>query len=116
MTSRDGVSKATAMPATPAWPPRSLPRLFVREPLASGIALTQYSDVEYALDLVRDMPRRVDDLTPATDQRLEVPHDGRELDVDDMVLELARVESHEVQDVGDEREQNAELRHVRCLV
>lgn len=24
------------MPATPAWPPRSLPRLFVRQPLASG--------------------------------------------------------------------------------
>ena len=24
------------MPATPAWPPRSLPRLFVREPLADG--------------------------------------------------------------------------------
>src|SRR3712207_1608690 len=24
------------MPATPAWPPRSLPRLYVREPLAEG--------------------------------------------------------------------------------
>src|SRR5574338_1254438 len=24
------------MPATPAWPPRSLPRLFVREPLGEG--------------------------------------------------------------------------------
>ena len=24
------------MPATPAWPPRSLPRLYVREPLAKG--------------------------------------------------------------------------------
>jgi len=25
------------MPATPAWPPKSLPRLFVREPLAAGV-------------------------------------------------------------------------------
>ena len=25
------------MPATPAWPPKSLPRLFVREPLADGV-------------------------------------------------------------------------------
>jgi 16S rRNA (uracil1498-N3)-methyltransferase len=25
------------MPATPAWPPRSLPRLFVRQPLAEGV-------------------------------------------------------------------------------
>ena len=24
------------MPATPAWPPKSLPRLFVREPLGGG--------------------------------------------------------------------------------
>ena len=24
------------MPATPAWPPKSLPRLFVREPLCAG--------------------------------------------------------------------------------
>ena len=28
------------MPATPAWPPSSLPRLFVAEPLAEGAALT----------------------------------------------------------------------------
>ena len=28
------------MPATPAWPPRSLPRLFVREPLMPGAILT----------------------------------------------------------------------------
>jgi 16S rRNA (uracil1498-N3)-methyltransferase len=28
------------MPATPAWPPRSLPRLFVREPLAEGAIVT----------------------------------------------------------------------------
>ena len=28
------------MPATPAWPPESLPRLFVDEPLASGSTLT----------------------------------------------------------------------------
>jgi 16S rRNA (uracil1498-N3)-methyltransferase len=28
------------MPATPAWPPRSLPRLYVREPLAGGAAIT----------------------------------------------------------------------------
>lgn len=27
------------MPATPAWPPKSLPRLFVREPLADGAAV-----------------------------------------------------------------------------
>ena len=27
------------MPATPAWPPRSLPRLYVREPLAEGAAV-----------------------------------------------------------------------------
>lgn len=27
------------MPATPAWPPRSLPRLYVREPLAEGARL-----------------------------------------------------------------------------
>jgi 16S rRNA (uracil1498-N3)-methyltransferase len=27
------------MPATPAWPPKSLPRLFVRTPLASGAAV-----------------------------------------------------------------------------
>ncbi|MBA2635235.1 MAG: 16S rRNA (uracil(1498)-N(3))-methyltransferase [Sphingomonas sp.] len=27
------------MPATPAWPPRSLPRLFVREPLGKGIPI-----------------------------------------------------------------------------
>ena len=27
------------MPATPAWPPRSLPRLFVEQPLAEGEAL-----------------------------------------------------------------------------
>ena len=27
------------MPATPAWPPRSLPRLYVREPLAAGAAV-----------------------------------------------------------------------------
>lgn len=27
------------MPATPAWPPRSLPRLYVRTPLAAGIAV-----------------------------------------------------------------------------
>ena len=27
------------MPATPAWPPKSLPRLFVRSPLAQGIAV-----------------------------------------------------------------------------
>jgi 16S rRNA (uracil1498-N3)-methyltransferase len=27
------------MPATPAWPPRSLPRLFVREPLSEGAAI-----------------------------------------------------------------------------
>jgi 16S rRNA (uracil1498-N3)-methyltransferase len=27
------------MPATPAWPPRSLPRLYVREPLAQGVAI-----------------------------------------------------------------------------
>jgi len=25
------------VPATPAWPPKSLPRLFVREPLADGV-------------------------------------------------------------------------------
>ncbi|MEA3078926.1 MAG: rRNA (uracil1498-N3)-methyltransferase, partial [Sphingomonadales bacterium] len=24
------------MPATPAWPPKSLPRLFVRQPLSEG--------------------------------------------------------------------------------
>ena len=29
-----------AMPATPAWPPASLPRLFVDQPLAHGAALT----------------------------------------------------------------------------
>jgi 16S rRNA (uracil1498-N3)-methyltransferase len=28
------------MPATPAWPPRSLPRLYVREPLVEGAAVT----------------------------------------------------------------------------
>jgi 16S rRNA (uracil1498-N3)-methyltransferase len=28
------------MPATPAWPPSSLPRLFVEQPLAAGAALT----------------------------------------------------------------------------
>jgi 16S rRNA (uracil1498-N3)-methyltransferase len=28
------------MPATPAWPPRSLPRLFVREPLTDGAIVT----------------------------------------------------------------------------
>jgi 16S rRNA (uracil1498-N3)-methyltransferase len=27
------------MPATPAWPPKSLPRLFVRQPLAEGVAI-----------------------------------------------------------------------------
>src|SRR4051812_36187388 len=27
------------MPATPAWPPKSLPRLFVRTPLAEGAAI-----------------------------------------------------------------------------
>jgi 16S rRNA (uracil1498-N3)-methyltransferase len=27
------------MPATPAWPPKSLPRLFVRQPLAKGVAI-----------------------------------------------------------------------------
>jgi len=27
------------MPATPAWPPKSLPRLFVREPLGEGVAV-----------------------------------------------------------------------------
>jgi 16S rRNA (uracil1498-N3)-methyltransferase len=27
------------MPATPAWPPKSLPRLFVREPLAEGVTI-----------------------------------------------------------------------------
>ena len=27
------------MPATPAWPPKSLPRLFVRRPLAAGISV-----------------------------------------------------------------------------
>ena len=27
------------MPATPAWPPKSLPRLFVRTPLADGVAV-----------------------------------------------------------------------------
>jgi 16S rRNA (uracil1498-N3)-methyltransferase len=27
------------MPATPAWPPKSLPRLFVREPLSEGAAI-----------------------------------------------------------------------------
>src|SRR5215203_6577470 len=27
------------MPATPAWPPKSLPRLFVRMPLANGVSV-----------------------------------------------------------------------------
>src|SRR3954467_2566066 len=27
------------MPATPAWPPKSLPRLFVRDPLGAGVAV-----------------------------------------------------------------------------
>ncbi len=27
------------MPATPAWPPKSLPRLFVRQPLSEGVAI-----------------------------------------------------------------------------
>ena len=27
------------MPATPAWPPKSLPRLFVREPLSGGVTV-----------------------------------------------------------------------------
>src|SRR3954451_1069120 len=27
------------MPATPAWPPKSLPRLFVRQPLSEGAAV-----------------------------------------------------------------------------
>src|SRR3954454_19642890 len=27
------------MPATPAWPPKSLPRLFVRSPLSTGVAV-----------------------------------------------------------------------------
>ena len=27
------------MPATPAWPPKSLPRLFVREPLGEGASV-----------------------------------------------------------------------------
>ena len=27
------------MPATPAWPPKSLPRLFVRTPLVDGAAV-----------------------------------------------------------------------------
>src|SRR3954468_18976840 len=27
------------MPATPAWPPKSLPRLFVRQPLSEGVAV-----------------------------------------------------------------------------
>jgi 16S rRNA (uracil1498-N3)-methyltransferase len=27
------------MPATPAWPPKSLPRLFVRQPLAGGASI-----------------------------------------------------------------------------
>ena len=27
------------MPATPAWPPKSAPRLFVSEPLAQGVAV-----------------------------------------------------------------------------
>ena len=30
------IAKATSMPATPAWPPKSLPRLFVEAPLSEG--------------------------------------------------------------------------------
>src|SRR5690606_7758460 len=31
-----GCGLSRAMPATPAWPPRSLPRLFVKAPLGEG--------------------------------------------------------------------------------
>src|SRR5690349_10358323 len=37
--SRGGAAKQRSMPATPAWPPKSLPRLFLRQPLGEGSAV-----------------------------------------------------------------------------
>src|SRR6185369_5858123 len=34
-----GVRLGSAMPATPAWPPRSLPRLYVATPLGAGASV-----------------------------------------------------------------------------
>ncbi|KHL25435.1 16S rRNA methyltransferase [Croceibacterium mercuriale] len=45
------------MPATPAWPPRSAPRLFVPEPLSAGTAITiAEAQVHYLLRVMRVGP------------------------------------------------------------
>ena len=42
------------MPATPAWPPKSLPRLFVRQPLAEGVSLPlELSQANYLGNVLR---------------------------------------------------------------
>ena len=43
------------MPATPAWPPRSAPRLFVAEPLAKGAAVTLEANQAHYLAKVMRM-------------------------------------------------------------
>jgi 16S rRNA (uracil1498-N3)-methyltransferase len=45
------------MPATPAWPPASTPRLFVDQPLASGLALTlDGAPANYLANVMRVKP------------------------------------------------------------
>jgi len=45
------------MPATPAWPPRSAPRLFVPPPLARGVALTvEGNQAHYLAKVMRVAP------------------------------------------------------------
>lgn len=49
-----GAISAWAMPATPAWPPRALPRLFVEQPLAAGVAiLLEGNKAHYLANVLR---------------------------------------------------------------
>lgn len=46
--------KAKAMPATPAWPPKSTPRLFVEQPLSEGVEVNMSGNgAHYLLGVMR---------------------------------------------------------------
>ena len=70
------------MPATPAWPPKSAPRLFVPRPLAHGAPVEiDRAQAHYLLKVMRvtegDAVVLCDDITGEWAARVDVPLGGR---------------------------------------
>ena len=74
------------MPATPAWPPESAPRLFVDHPLSEGVEVTLDSaQANYLLNVMRlktgDAVRCFDDRTGETAESRDRRDLARQVDL-----------------------------------